>query len=78
MSLFLLGSEAVGSQQRGDHVSGNSQGGGAIDEVHDHGSDPPQARCVEAEDAQDGDPDDDVDEIKHDESRVRRGLCGAA
>ena len=33
---------------------------------------------VEAEDAEDGNPDDDVDEIKHDESRALRGLCGAA
>jgi hypothetical protein len=75
MSLFLLGSEAIGAQERSDHVSGNSQSGGAIDQLQDHGSDPPQARCVEAEDAEGGDPDDDVDEIKHDEPRACAAGC---
>jgi hypothetical protein len=37
MSLLLLGSEAVGAQQRGDHVDGDGQGGGAVDQLDDHG-----------------------------------------
>jgi hypothetical protein len=37
MSLFLLESEAVGAQQRGDHVGGDSQSGGAVEQFHDHG-----------------------------------------
>jgi hypothetical protein len=37
MSLFLLKSEAVGAQQRGDHVDGDGQSGGAIEQLDDHG-----------------------------------------
>jgi hypothetical protein len=37
MSLFLLKSEAVGTQQRGDHVGGDGQGGSAVDQLDDHG-----------------------------------------
>jgi hypothetical protein len=37
MSLFLLKSEAVRAQQRSDHVDGDGQGGGAVDQLDDHG-----------------------------------------
>jgi hypothetical protein len=37
MSLFLLDSEAVGAQQRSDHVDRDGERGGAVDQLHDHG-----------------------------------------
>jgi hypothetical protein len=35
--LFFFGLELVGAQQRGDHVDADRQGGGGVDELHDHG-----------------------------------------
>jgi hypothetical protein len=37
MSLFALGSEAVGAQQRGDHVGGDGESGAAVDQLDQHG-----------------------------------------
>jgi hypothetical protein len=37
MSLFFLRSEAVGAQQRGDHVAGDGESGRAVDQLDDHG-----------------------------------------
>jgi hypothetical protein len=74
MSLLLLSSEAVGANERGDHVGGDRQGGSAVDQLDNHRSDPPQAGGVEPEDAEGGDPEDDEDQVKHGNARGRSAV----
>ena len=64
MSLFLVERlESVGAQQRRDHVDGDEQGAGRIDELDQHGSDPSETDGVEGEQTQDENAKADVNDV---------------
>jgi hypothetical protein len=65
----LSGSEPVRAQQGRDHVAGDDDDGGGVDQLNDHGSDPPQADGVERVDQQNGNAAADVNQVGHGRSR---------
>jgi hypothetical protein len=65
--------EFVRAQQGRDHVAGDHQSADGVDELNDHGSDPPQGERVEHVEEEDGDAAAYVDEVKHEISRSRVG-----
>jgi hypothetical protein len=62
MSLSL---EPVGAQQRGDHVGGDHQRAGGVDQFDHHRSDPLQQDGVGDKRAEDGKTAGDVDQVGH-------------
>jgi hypothetical protein len=64
MSLSLL-LEFVGAQQRGDHVRGDHERAGRVDQSDHHGSDPLQQEGVGDKSAEDGKAAGDVDQVGH-------------
>jgi hypothetical protein len=65
--------EFVWAQQGRDHVAGDHQSADGVDELNDHGSDPPQRERVEHVEEENGDAAAYVEQVKHEVSRSKVG-----
>jgi hypothetical protein len=61
----ICGLKLVWAQQSRDHVAGDHQGADGVEQLDDHGSNPPQRGGVKAVERQDREARADVDEVEH-------------